>query len=190
MLTLLPAADRVATPWKNGGGTTSEIAAFPEGADLNDFDWRISIAEVASDGPFSHFPGIDRTLCILDGAGIFLDIGGRLQKLNQRSMPFRFSGDADAKARLLDGPIFDLNVMSRRGSVEHRVLRLGGGEGRAAEIKANLALALWVGEEGEMLTPAGTVRLGPYDAVICETPGRWQVGHAGLAYLISLGPTG
>jgi len=190
MLTLLPAADRVATPWKNGGGVTLEVMAFPQGSSLDDFDWRISIAQVASDGPFSHFPGIDRTLCILDGQGIFLDIGGRLQKLNQRSMPFRFSGDANASARLLNGPIFDLNVMSRRGRVEHRVLRLGGGEGRAAEIKANLAIALWASDAGDMLTPEGGMRLGPLDAVLCETPGRWQAAEGGLAYLISLGPTG
>jgi environmental stress-induced protein Ves len=190
MLTILPAGDRVATPWKNGAGRTCEVAAFPEGAGLSDFDWRISIAEVESDGPFSLFPGIDRTLCILGGEGIFLDVGGRLQKLTSRSMPFRFAGDADTSARLLDGPISDLNVMSRRGRVEHRVLRLGNGEGRAAEIKASLALALWVGEAGDMLTPAGSVRLGPRDAVLCRRPGRWQVQDGAVAYLVSLGPTG
>jgi len=190
MLTFLPAAGRVASPWKNGGGTTCEIACFPEGAGLSDFDWRVSIAEVASDGPFSHFPGIDRTLCILAGTGIFLDVGGRLQKLTPRSMPFRFSGDAASSARLLDGPINDLNVMSRRGICEHRVLRLGGGEGRAAEITAALSLCLWAGPEGEMRTPAGAVRLGPLDAVLCRRPGRWQAAADGLAYLVSFGPTG
>jgi uncharacterized protein len=190
MLTLLPAGARAAAPWKNGGGVTSEVMAFPAGADLDAFDWRISIAQVESDGPFSKFPGIDRTLCILDGEGIFLDVGGRLQKLTSRSMPFRFSGDADSSARLLGGPISDLNVMSRRGRTEHRVLRLGGGEGRAAEIKASLALALWAAPAGELRTPAGTVRLGLHDAVFCRQPGRWQIAAEGLVYLISLGPTG
>ena len=55
--------------WKNGGGETTEIALFPENAGLNDFDWRISMARVESAGPFSLFPGVDRTLSILEGEG-------------------------------------------------------------------------------------------------------------------------
>ncbi|MBV9975040.1 MAG: HutD family protein, partial [Hyphomicrobiales bacterium] len=49
-------------PWKNGGGETTEIIASPEGAGLDEFDWRISMARVATDGPFSRFAGVDRTL--------------------------------------------------------------------------------------------------------------------------------
>ena len=56
-------------PWKNGGGETTEIAVFPAGAGLDDFDWRVSMARVESSGPFSVFPGIDRTLAILEGEG-------------------------------------------------------------------------------------------------------------------------
>jgi len=59
---IIRAADCLVMPWKNGGGTTTEIAVAPEGASLNDFDWRISMAHVGADGPFSSFPGIDRTL--------------------------------------------------------------------------------------------------------------------------------
>ena len=61
-----------ATPWKNGGGTTREIAAFPPGAGLDDFGWRLSVAEVERDGPFSVFSGVDRTIVLLDGAGMRL----------------------------------------------------------------------------------------------------------------------
>ena len=67
-------------PWKNGGGTTAEIAAFPDGAGFNAFDWRISLAEVASDGPFSAFPGIDRTLMLVEGARLALDRRGRVAR--------------------------------------------------------------------------------------------------------------
>ena len=56
-------------PWKNGGGETTEIAVSPEGAGLDDFDWRVSMARVESSGPFSLFAGIDRTLAILEGEG-------------------------------------------------------------------------------------------------------------------------
>jgi len=59
---ILRSADHKRMPWKNGGGETVEIAISPQGAGLADFDWRVSMATVASDGPFSVFPGIDRTL--------------------------------------------------------------------------------------------------------------------------------
>ena len=64
-------------PWKNGGGETVEIAVSPEGAGLGDFDWRVSMARVEADGLFSVFPGVDRTLSILEGEGMVLDIEGR-----------------------------------------------------------------------------------------------------------------
>ena len=54
-------------PWKNGGGTTCEIAASPAGAGMEAFDWRLSMADVAADGPFSNFSDIDRTLVLIEG---------------------------------------------------------------------------------------------------------------------------
>ena len=62
--------------WKNGGGETAEIAVFPEGAGLDEFDWRISMARVEAGGPFSRFPGVDRTLSILEGEGMVLESRG------------------------------------------------------------------------------------------------------------------
>ena len=52
-LSLIRGADLVAAPWKNGGGVTREVAAFPSHARLNYFVWRVSIADVAQAGPFS-----------------------------------------------------------------------------------------------------------------------------------------
>ena len=72
---IIRASDCKTTPWKNGGGSTTEIAIGPAGASLEDFDWRISMARVASDGPFSDFPGIDRTLAVIKGSGLVLTIG-------------------------------------------------------------------------------------------------------------------
>ena len=62
----------VATPWKNGGGVTRQIAIDPPGSGLDDFGWRLSTAEVAQDGPFSRFDGVDRQLHILAGEGLDL----------------------------------------------------------------------------------------------------------------------
>ncbi|MEF0940323.1 HutD/Ves family protein [Rhizobium sp. BR 362] len=112
-------------PWKNGGGETVEIAVSPEGAGLAEFDWRVSMATVATDGPFSVFPGIDRTLSILDGEGMTLFIEGRApERLTQESDPLPFAADAPTSATLIDGTITDLNVMTRRGRFTHSVRRV------------------------------------------------------------------
>lgn len=112
---LLPAAARIAVPWKNGGGLTREVLAAPDGAALGDFDWRVSTAEVRSAGPFSIFPGVQRTLCVLEGA-LALEVEGmRPVRLAQDSAPYVFSGDAAAHAHPGAEGVVDLNVMTRRG---------------------------------------------------------------------------
>ena len=111
-------------PWKNGGGETTEIAVFPPQADLSGFGWRVSMAKVASDGPFSVFSGIDRTLLILEGEGMELDIAGREPiVLTRASEPLAFPADASTSARLVSGAIVDLNIMTRRGQWTHKVER-------------------------------------------------------------------
>jgi environmental stress-induced protein Ves len=115
-------------PWKNGGGVTTEIAAHPAGAGLDAIDWRLSLAEVAVDGPFSRFPGIDRTLVLLDGAGMRLESDGHAVELRAPYEPYDFSGDVEVDCRLLAGPVRDFNLMLRRGCVRGglTVLRDGG----------------------------------------------------------------
>ncbi|HXZ10527.1 MAG TPA: HutD family protein, partial [Paraburkholderia sp.] len=73
-MTLIRATGLVASPWKNGGGVTREVAAYPQGAGLDTFVWRVSVADVSQPGPFSRFAGIDRTLVLLSGAGMLLDV--------------------------------------------------------------------------------------------------------------------
>ncbi len=114
-------------PWKNGGGETFEIAISPPGASFDTFDWRVSMAVVERDGPFSIFPGIDRTLCVLEGAGVALDFGaseGDARVLTPASDPFHFAADRALEARLLAGTITDLNVMTRSARCRHSVQRL------------------------------------------------------------------
>lgn len=112
----------VPMPWKNGGGITYELAAFPEGAPLDGFLWRISMAEVASDGPFSAFTGIDRTLTLMTGTGLVLDFAGAEILLDSGAPPLSFPGEAPVTGCPVDGPILDLNVMTRRGAVSHLVV--------------------------------------------------------------------
>jgi uncharacterized protein len=113
-VTVIRGADLVASPWKNGGGLTREVAAFPAGASMDAFAWRASIAEVAQAGPFSRFPGVDRTLVLLDGAGMILDEGAHTHALMQPLDIACFAGESAVDARLVDGPTRDFNLMVRR----------------------------------------------------------------------------
>lgn len=122
---VLRASDYRRMPWKNGGGETREILISPAGATLDSLDWRVSLASVATDGPFSSFPGVQRTLCVIGGAGIRLQVGDAPRcTLLDNSEPHTFDGEAATSATLIDGAIVDLNVMSRRARARHAVKRL------------------------------------------------------------------
>ena len=114
----LPAASHQRTRWKNDGGWTTELGIEPEAGDLNaDFDWRVSIADIEKDGPFSLFPGVERDLFLLEGAGMELDIDGAGQRLDQPLQRVHFSGEARVDCRLIEGPTRDFNVMVRARSI-------------------------------------------------------------------------
>jgi len=112
-----------ATPWKNGGGTTREIASWPPGAGLDDFGWRISVATIAASGPFSRFAGIDRIIMLLDGDGVHLRAsdGSIDHRLDVPLAPFAFLGDTPLDCALLGGTSQDFNVMTRRGQLRAQV---------------------------------------------------------------------
>ncbi|AZO70028.1 MAG: HutD family protein [Mesorhizobium sp.] len=165
---ILRAAGYRVMPWKNGGGTTTEIAVSPDGAGLDDFDWRISMARVETSGPFSSFAGIDRTLSVLEGEGIVLDIAGRPSaRLTTASAPLAFPGDAPTSAALIGGPITDLNVMTRRGRMTHQVERLARSAPLDVEASAGTTLVLPLG--GEFIVPGDKpVRVGPLDVMVLD----------------------
>src|SRR5919106_3860056 len=113
MLRILRNTDYPSRPWKNGGGTTRDIAVSPPGASLEDFDWRLSLAQVDRDGPFSRFDNVDRTLVLLSGA-MTLHEQDRSTELMPNS-PFSFAGERTIGAALAGGTTVDFNVMTRRG---------------------------------------------------------------------------
>src|SRR5438067_498889 len=113
-------------PWKNGGGTTTEIARAPAEASgaLDDFDWRVSMARVAAPGAFSRFDSVDRSIAILEGEGIVLTIAGRDDaRLDRASAPLAFPGDVETRCALVGGAVVDFNVMTRRGRFRHALAR-------------------------------------------------------------------
>lgn len=108
-------------PWRNGGGNTRELLAWPSSAD---WQVRISVAEVEGDGPFSSFPGIERWFAVLEGAGVQLEVDGAPHRLTPASAPLRFDGAAPAHCTLLAGATRDLNLMAPPGRA--RLRRLAG----------------------------------------------------------------
>lgn len=188
MSTVLRAAGRTAVLWKNGGGVTREIAAYPEDAGLEGFDWRVSLADVRADGPFSPFPGTERVLTVVDGTGMALDIGGRdaggRRLLAERYVPRPFPGDVPTDGRLLAGPVVNLNVMYRRGAARAAVAVVRGGLTVAAPPDATVLVVALDGP-----AEVAGVRLGRYDAVLCDAPGT-AVRTDGHAAVITLGRTG
>lgn len=109
-----PAATRHFTAWKNGGGETAEIVCQPEGAGFDDFQWRISTARVATSGPFSVFPGVARSLTVLESGPMVLRIdGGPEIVATPDTGPIAFRGDVSCQADLIGPPVLDLNVMTR-----------------------------------------------------------------------------
>jgi len=118
--------DIPAMPWKNGGGVTREIVCQPTGAGIGDFDWRVSIAHIASDGPFSAFPGVDRIITLLSGGGVHLQSNdGDVDHLLDKPLtPFAFKGETDINASLLDQDCHDFNVMTRRSTCSNVSLQI------------------------------------------------------------------
>ncbi len=117
-----PDAHRVMR-WKNGFGRTAEIAIDPPNADVGGrFRWRLSIADVERSGPFSAFPGYERTIMVIAGHGMDLRVGDEpVRQLDRLFEPFVFSGDRPAECRLLNGPIRDFNLMVERSSLRSRL---------------------------------------------------------------------
>ena len=187
---ILRAAEYRSMPWKNGGGVTTEIAVSPTGAGLDDFDWRVSMARVEGGGPFSRFAGIDRTLAVLEGEGIVLDIAGRSPTTVTRATdPLSFPADVQTSATLIGGPITDLNVMTRRGRMMHSVERLV--ISAPVEIRTEAGTTLILCLNGEVIVPAAEpVRLGPLDTLL---PGPdsasllVQPAHEATLFVIRLG---
>jgi environmental stress-induced protein Ves len=108
----LTAAHFTKQPWRNGGGYTTQLAVDGDG---ERWIWRLSLAEVRASGPFSDFSGYDRTLVLVEGAGMELAIDGQPPvTVRDPLRPFSFDGGATIDCTLIDGPVRDLNLMVER----------------------------------------------------------------------------
>lgn len=145
-----------ATPWKNGGGSTRELACWPPGAGMDTFGWRISVATIAASGPFSAFSGVDRQIMLLDGHGVRLASGGWQHALDQRWQPFAFSGDEPVDCSMLGGASTDFNLMLRRGAWSGHVQVLRAAPSQVqARAQAGLCMVLQGQWQGPRLLEPG-----------------------------------
>ncbi|MFZ2235133.1 MAG: HutD family protein [Dokdonella sp.] len=195
LLRHLPATSHRRTRWKNGGGWTTELGIEPATADLNDeFDWRVSIAEIEEDGPFSLFPGVERDLFLLEGAGMVLDIDDVEQRLDQPLQRVHFSGDANVECRLIDGPTRDFNVMVRARSIVAYIA--------ASEPLSDLAIAGPAGSQwlvyicsGEAIidADASTIKLSTGDGLRIDSPDQaaeFTISSTGRLLVMRFTPRG
>lgn len=174
-LFLLTPSDYRVMPWKNGAGTTREILAYPSDAD--DFDWRLSIADVEADGAFSTFPGYARTIMLLEGNGMRLQTDDApAVEINRKFDPHEFDGGARTHCTLLDGPVRDFNVMTfadaERGS--HRCEVIDRFPFNPVDSNASSALAVFAlqGETRIHVSGAATVALQEHCTLLLAAPGR------------------
>ncbi len=162
---LLPCAARRATAWKNGLGTTIEIARDPPGAGFADFDWRISRAQFEHDSPFSAFPGVDRVLVVLSGE-LELQVASMPSvRLDVASAPYAFAGDVPATGRVLAGPIEDLNVMTARARVAAVVERLSFAGSMTLPSRAGCVVVYCVSGASTVSASGGQYRLDADDGL-------------------------
>lgn len=158
---LLRASDRVARPWKNGGGVTRDVAVFPDGAGDEDFLWRASLATIEKAGPFSAFPGVDRAFLLLRG-DLRIGIGDRgAQRLHPGSPALLFGGEDAVRAEPLGGPCTALNIMTRRGQTSAILERWSG-------MKAADRLLLLATDAAPVTVGADIIRLTQGDALLID----------------------
>lgn len=137
----LTRADYRRMPWANGKGQTLEMIRVdgPDG-----LLWRLSMASVVEDGPFSRFPGIERNLTVISGPGF--DLVGAVSLRADPLVPVAFPGDVAISAARVTAPCEDVNLMTAR----------------------RLPLpAVRIAAQGELLSPRGLLgilALGPLEA--------------------------
>ncbi len=117
---VIPSNEYRRVRWKNGLGWTREIVRVP---DHDDWDWRLSIAEIEQDSSFSRFPGIERELVLLRGNGLRLRFeDGASVQLEPPHGRCRFPGEREVRGELVEGPTHDFNLMWRRETVRAELL--------------------------------------------------------------------
>lgn len=161
MIRMLDPAGFQAVPWKNGGGTATDIAVSL--AADGEVAWRVGTAAILKGGPFSDYDGVTRTFTIVEGPGVHLDFEGEGTRTLPRDQPTRFAGAPAPFCRLRDGqPATAFNLLTRDGAA-HGTVRILAGGGAAETLAGSDVCVIFAVEgdwrvtsaSGDMALPAG-----------------------------------
>jgi environmental stress-induced protein Ves len=156
-------ADRVAPQaWRNGGGQTRELLAWPT---PSDWALRISRADIAAEGPFSAFAGVQRWFAVLQGAGVRLRFASSSTTLQAGDAPLAFDGADAPWCELLQGPTQDLNLMVRGGHGAMQAARGGCAWTSDHAMRGLYAVDAGVWSDGEQ-----SQALAAHTLLWCDTP--------------------
>lgn len=164
MIRLLPYADCPEMPWKNGLGVTREISRHPA---VEAYDWRISVATIRDDGPFSRFSGYLRNISVLEGEGMFLTIDGEESGLIAPFQAADFNGESEVSCKIHGGPLLDFNVIYKAETTTAAVSWLRDGEWTEQQ---NTQLLFNAGETLELEVNGQHYALGHYDSLLIGAP--------------------
>lgn len=167
-IAVVRAADQRVMPWRNGLGTTREIAVGPAGA-ADRFAWRVSIATIERPCPFSPFPGYDRTIMVIDGAGMVLEVDGRRHRIERHFEPFAFAGEATVACAPVAGPIDDYNVMVVRARC-HAVVAIARPGPLPVALAPVAGTLLITCLDGVVRVDGTEAVLAPRDSIVVEPP--------------------
>jgi hypothetical protein len=171
-----------AQPWRNGGGLTRELLAWPS---RQDWIVRVSVADIAASGPFSAFPGIDRWFAVLEGEGVVLSLPDGEHGVGRGEAPLRFPGEDRPGCRLVGGATRDLNLMVRRDGAAATMVRADAGstiDGRTRWRAIYAASAARLECDGTA-TPLHAGTLAWTDA---QDAAAWRLLDAATAYWMTL----
>jgi len=167
--------EHCAMPWANGRGTSYEIASDRD--DTDRWSWRVAIAPVVVDGQFSSLSGVNRELVVIEGNGMVLEVDGESVECWPGRV-VRFSGDSTTFARLVDGPVVDLGLMTVRDSViGSMVVIADAGDVIETDVLVAIGDAVFEDEHGRQY------RLGIKDALL-DVRGHQLALLSGLAIAV------
>jgi environmental stress-induced protein Ves len=168
-------------PWRNGGGVTRELLAWPPGSGAG---WlvRVSVADIERDGPFSAYPGVQRGFAVLEGAGVVLGFTSGELTLTSASAPLHFDGAEAPGCRLVAGPTRDLNLMALASAGHARMQPLGPGDTLAPADGQRWRAVFTATPVRLVAGPCGVVELGPNSLAWSDVPALlaapWQLEGA------------
>ncbi len=145
-------------PWANGRGTSYEIAS--DRNEAGEWTWRLAMAPVNEDGPFSRIECVNRSLAVVEGAGMLLSVDRKkLQCLPMQVV--RFRGDAVTEAALTDGPIMDINLMVRRNEADGEMAMVSD-----AGLLNGVSIVVAVGGSAQVKSGDSIIELERHDSVL------------------------